>query len=498
MLALSFELLAGRYHATGWDHHVNEGTIEWPPSPWRVLRALVAASYRAQVPASDTWRVLKRLVDLPVYAVPRASHAHLRHYMPTAGTPTLVFDAFAATEGGTQQPAKLIVAWPDVDLEENERAILARLCENVGYLGRAESWTSAAVLDAWDGVANAVPLDHAPEALTTVGLPALQGAAVYDAWRQGFLDAQTGRKKRTPPVDLWEVLHADTSALQQQGWSQPPGTRFVQYALLQAPFVVTRAVRSPITRAAEVVRLRVTSSVLPSVRISVSVGERMRQAVLSHSEVVLQRQLSVFTGKTADGQVLRGNGHAYWLPEDIDGDGSIDHIVGYAADGFGPDAVRVLQHIRRLWGAEGHDLELVLIEHGKAADLGATLDAPQAGKSPLLGRAREWVSRTPFVPPRHLKQGDSPEDQVVRLLASAGLPAPEKLVRCEAAYADEPNRRHKPLRWLEFRRERLAGGGARGSDSGFGFRIVFPQPVQGPIALGYGAHFGLGQFVAVR
>ena len=33
---------AGRYHATPWGRHVNEGVPEWPPSPWRLLRALVA------------------------------------------------------------------------------------------------------------------------------------------------------------------------------------------------------------------------------------------------------------------------------------------------------------------------------------------------------------------------------------------------------------------------------------------------------------------------
>jgi len=32
---------------------------------------------------------------------------------------------------------------------------------------------------------------------------------------------------------------------------------------------------------------------------------------------------------------------------------------------------------------------------------------------------------------------------------------------------------------------------------GFGFEVVFSEPVRGPIALGYGCHFGLGQFVPV-
>ena len=39
-LAIRFPLR--RYHANPWDRAVNEGASEWPPSPWRLLRALVA------------------------------------------------------------------------------------------------------------------------------------------------------------------------------------------------------------------------------------------------------------------------------------------------------------------------------------------------------------------------------------------------------------------------------------------------------------------------
>lgn len=307
-----------------------------------------------------------------------------------------------------------------------------------------------------------------------------------------------GRSAWDVPFRPPTPLTGDTGLFQKEGWSQPPGTRPVAYALLRAPFEVRRVARSAPTRSATVVRLKITSPVLPTVRHAVSIGERMRQAVLSHSETVLQRQIPVFTGKTDAGEALRGNQHAFWIPEDADGDGAIDHIVGYAAAGFGADAERVLRHIRRLWGAEGHDLELVLIEKGDAASLGTTLDADEAGKSALLGRSHQWVSRTPFVPPRHLKKGDYPEQQIVRLLDAAGLPAPVTVEPIDAAYEKEPRAAHKPVPWLEFRRERYHGGGSRGSDRGFGYRLVFDAPVQGPIALGYGAHFGLGQFVAVR
>jgi CRISPR-associated protein Csb2 len=56
----------------------------------------------------------------------------------------------------------------------------------------------------------------------------------------------------------------------------------------------------------------------------------------------------------------------------------------------------------------------------------------------------------------------------------------------------------KKMHWLEFRRLRSGGGGQLADARGFGFEIVFAEPVRGPLALGYGCHFGLGQFVAVE
>ena len=43
MLLIEIHSPAGRFHATPWGRHVNEGAVEWPPSPWRFLRATGAA-----------------------------------------------------------------------------------------------------------------------------------------------------------------------------------------------------------------------------------------------------------------------------------------------------------------------------------------------------------------------------------------------------------------------------------------------------------------------
>jgi CRISPR-associated protein Csb2 len=53
--------------------------------------------------------------------------------------------------------------------------------------------------------------------------------------------------------------------------------------------------------------------------------------------------------------------------------------------------------------------------------------------------------------------------------------------------------------WHAFLRRRERGEGRPAADgAGYGFRIEFPEAVQGPVAMGYAAHFGMGGFDAIE
>ena len=104
MLAIKFEFTANRYHATQWGRHVNEGMPEWPPSPWRLLRAMVATWRRTlnDIPDDRMVSILEALAsEYPKFHLPPASTGHTRHYMPyiegTRERTTLVIDSFVAT-----------------------------------------------------------------------------------------------------------------------------------------------------------------------------------------------------------------------------------------------------------------------------------------------------------------------------------------------------------------------------------------------------------------
>jgi CRISPR-associated protein Csb2 len=486
VLTLSIEFLAGRYHATSWDHHVNEGTVEWPPSPWRLARALLAASYKLGDLSDELRRrVLEPLLGEPVYAVPPATIAHTRHYMPTDDKPTKVFDTFAAPAGALE------VQWSDVALGADDAAVLDRVLGALTYLGRAESWVEARRIPALTSMANCIPAaDGTLELWTT------QRRDEYLAWRMHWESEQTQlprKERREVPADQWQVIHIATSQLLKDGWSRPPGTRRVRYRFL--PVEAPRRTRARSAGSPTVARFELSSAVLPRLTEALPIGERMRMALLAWSD-----GHPVFVGRDQRGEIERGHPHAWFLPADDDADGTLDHVLVYARHGFDANACRALERIRRVWGHGGHDVDLVLVALGSADELGGLRRHAQArATAPQLGPASIWESHTPFVPPRHMKRRggrlvDTPSDQVARLLAMHGLPACG--VEGLDARALTSPRPPMAVEWFRFRRTR-SGGGRRGTAGAFGFRLRFDREVVGPIAVGYAAHQGLGQFVAI-
>ena len=97
---------------------------------------------------------------------------------------------------------------------------------------------------------------------------------------------------------------------------------------------------------------------------------------------------------------LRAEGaheHAFYLAEDADGDGVVDHLLIYCRLGFQSAVRRAMDRLSTLW---------VNADRGQAAEQwGISLEmiCPPADLkgSRLLGFAREWVSVTPYMKPRY-------------------------------------------------------------------------------------------------
>jgi len=167
-IALSFT--SGRFHATAWGRHVNEAVPDWPPAPWRLLRAFVAVWKRTlagdHLVNQHLPSALAKLTAPPLYKLPPATLAHTRHYLTqkVKGKADLVFDGFVAVSPA----AEVGVLWPEAQLSPEEQEALGRVLAHLSYLGRAEGWCAARLCD-WDALPGEPPR---PAKLEYLGLRA--------------------------------------------------------------------------------------------------------------------------------------------------------------------------------------------------------------------------------------------------------------------------------------------------------------------------------------
>ena len=363
---LSIQFLTGRYHATPWNHQVNEGVVEWPPSPWRILRALVSAYYRLPEQPDRTLmnQLLNKLVNQPPsYALPEHTAAHTRHYMPIwkegKATTTKVFDTFYALPGGAMSSeAAIQVVWSEVELSQPEKLLLQQLCHQVSYLGRAESWVEMQVVKE-SKPCNANPLKDGEANPKTKQVKVLAPLTVEGL--QGFQSAlavlpkpKKGKVKWKAPTDVLEALELDIANLHGQSWNGIPGTRWVTYELEQAKHQSSRSQPYQL-QAPTFARFALSSNVLPKLTEAISLGERFRQALMARSKDAAGQADPIFVGRKPDeldekgqGKPAEGHQHAWYLPE-VNQKGEIDHVVVYGAGGFQEQAISALCKLTKVW-----------------------------------------------------------------------------------------------------------------------------------------------------
>jgi len=134
------------------DTHVNEGQVEWPPSPWRILRALVASGFTTQhwktIPESAVCLIEKLAAVVPSYVLPTATGPRTADILPIGvfdkgrEKTTLVYDTWLDIGDST-----LEVNWHcELTRPETEQAA-SSLAESLGYLGRSESWVEVKLVE---------------------------------------------------------------------------------------------------------------------------------------------------------------------------------------------------------------------------------------------------------------------------------------------------------------------------------------------------------------
>jgi CRISPR-associated protein Csb2 len=467
---LAIRFLLGRYHATPWARHVNEGQVELPPSPWRLLRTLYAV-WQTRVPDLDAGTVhdlLRRLAEPPEYFVSPHTIAHTRHYYPDSksrsGTPSTdrTLDAFAAVD----RQAELAVRWR-FDLPGEQAKVLARLADSLPYLGRADSLCEAVLDPTWErtdehrlwspaDVGESVPADA--EAVTLLA--------------------------PTLPLDM-EALTLRPVDVRAGRLLFPLGTHLIGYyaeprSLGTRPRPRTRIAPGTV---AEAVRFTITSRVRPPETDAVAMADLLRNTAVRRLCKLRndEHRASLLAGRDGNEQKMTGHQHAHFLalPDD---QRRLGELVVWAPAGLAGDELDALASIPVVQppqGMPGPRAEVRISGYGPAREVLADLTGP----------AVRWESVTPFVPMGRQNRGWS---SFVAAEIRRELSFRDRQVPAAVEVRDGDWRSY--IRYRPTRRFAANEPDRRSGGRGEFLTLTFPTPITGPLALGALSHFGLGLF----
>lgn len=439
---------------------------EWPPSPMRLFSALVSV---ADLLNAATEQVLETLEAAPppeIYAPQLVATSYRRAYVPinsvVAGR--AAGDLPARTNGEPRgwaravlRSATLFYRWPTLHLEPAQRELLSSLCRRVPYFGRS---TSPALFDVTDDADDLRGLQQSVPAEELAGRRAGNYTlrAPFSGSLAALQAAHTAKYLAGEPGDAWEI-----------------GLRVPYSSRVAVPEIDQPAVAGPYE---SMVVLELRNRRLDG-RHAARVARYVKGALMSrtsehlpllhghHGGSVIQCAiLSLpFVGSPhADGHLL---GVAVALPRLTPGEARVLHE---ALPGPG-------QELRVTCGPLG---ELLLARLTPLDQVGAWALTPDRWTGP----ARRWVTALPAVLDRYLKRKNDVEEHVRQAVTSSGLPEPDR---------------------VEFSIRPLIPGGVdlrpadtlrRATDAGFRpyrhLRLVFSEPLQGPVVVGSMRHYGLG------
>ncbi len=479
----------GRFHATRWRENPFADTFgEWPPSPWRLLRALAARWFQYSRETGDrdegaVERVLRRLAaERPEYYLPPSAMkgTTLKQYQPisehswsdpSAGSgavkrakTTLFPDGYFVVD--PKQP--IIWQWAGIDLSDGDRDLLEQLLARITYFGRAESRSYLAL-------SNPREKPNCRPALSGGNAPVLC-----------FMEKSE--------LNLGALLGDSDKAL-LEGAPVPPGTEWVFYRRPK-PEPIQMRTESPKFEPVPCVQFALGGHVLPPIPLWIKVTERFRGRILREftGDPASRRLLS---GKADDGRPLLGaHEHTFYL-------------LWPGEEQQSPSRLIVWRRGERF---QKNEIEAMMLSAAKLIPWTSKKEGWIVQVVPLplstalpkrfQASARVWESVTPFVRPhnRHFRRSNGksrPEEEAEnicgRLIEKVwGIrPVRVEKIRDEAPWV-------KLHETAAMRRERRAGGDRTPHvGPGFYLRVTFAEEFQGPLIVGDSAHYGLGVFQSI-
>ena len=483
MIHIQVDFHTNQYQACAWGNHHSEGVIDWPPAPWRLLRAIAAGSYNVHL-AERHLPTLKQMLHklaavLPSYTLPPTTYIQHRSPRPQVNSKTAKVGPgktlYSAGLLMSKEHNQLFIHWP-VDLSETEELVLQLCLSGLTYLGRREAAATLSLVGAGPD----------PNAEANPGGTRIVAIAAPDQDREA----------------LWEALNL--SAHENYGENRSAVFPVVQQATYRVEVANPKRDDTSCPKQ-HMVTLAVNPIGCPRLpmKLALKLTNRLHQSLVSRCPH------RVFTGQEM-GQISHDHNHTITQCVADSTGRYVESLKLYSHDGYDTSHLAVISTCSYLQGvARGYDLSLSLM------DLGSTEEASQ-----------DWVSSTPFFlsrfpavrrgKPRMLTekhQKDGPEHQVLRYLqflpwlrltgeanyrehdqglalyldnALAAVASCEPFPQFWEWAADRnPDKTEQPK-------------GKKVGRIGYRVHLSLTKLVRGPIVLGYAAHYGLGAMQPVR
>jgi len=510
MLALGVRYLNGFVAACEPDARER---AEWPPHPGRVFMALAAAHFQTGDDPVER-QALEWMEGLPTCPHLLASDALARavvtHYVPVndkAGPSKALLQSAPLTRDRQARSFArawpdhdtMYLAWRDADPPEKIRLALEALCAKVTRVGHSSSLVQMWVAESDEiGEPNWVPDDdHAAIHLRVAGPGTIEDlerrynreaieafAALEVAAADGSnVKAQKAARKRLkdefqnePPSQL----RPEISFYQGYARPTPPGDVSVAPGTVFSPHLIVLTLEP-----------REGPYRLLDLLCVLTVAQRWREALLSHSNDLPERVRHVVSGHDRDGAPLP-EPHLAFVPLAFVAHPHADgHLLAMAItlpEGLGSDERRdVLRVVGRVHELKLGRLGVWSVQRDTSARPPWNL-RPEAWTADPEG-ATHWSTVTPVAFDRHPKAKDRAEYQreVAGMIAAAcesiGLPSPrEVIVTSVSAHLGVPPAHAFPrLRRKDDSERRHAHA-----------ILVFDRSVRGPILLGAGRYRGYG------
>lgn len=489
-----------QYQATPWDTAVNSGQTEWPPSPWRLMRALLSVWHRMHPQMSPDLidHALDALRPLPEIRLPDTRVGHTRHYLPksthrtqeTGGT-TLTLAPYRALRAGDP----IVFWWRDTTLDAGQENILRTLLEGVGYFGRADSICAATLTGEVDDSGNWVrPDPNGPHRVLAL--------------------AETGTRAD---------LEVTVVSMKKAGLKQPPGSRWVRYTSPPEPDgpAPRRARAHP---GPEAIRWTLTSRQPFPAEKGLLAANALRQSRVGEllddpGAAVLHGHLPRDKNRKVLETTHHDHAHWLWLTGRRNGIPQLTDLVLWVPGGIPPEHLQTMlrgqRHVSQkageTKGTRAHadtrpfEYQLPTLEYAPSGYVPAPFQLTQmGGRSQVLSdwgwdrKSRRWTSITPYLMTIYPKQNRPFEQEVEKDFARQwdrrGLgPNRPRLTISQEQFSHD-GRGHLGLRRVVRHRPRKKTNSPR---IPMWLTLEFPEPVTAPPPLGEMAHFGFGAFTAL-